>query len=53
MGQACKGNTDYNALTQRHLKAGQSSWNEIMELIGCSRGTVAKQAAILKAASAA
>lgn len=38
-----------NALIQRHLKAGQSSWNEIMELVGCSRGTVAKQAALLKA----
>jgi len=40
-----------NALIQRHLKAGQSSWNEIMELVGCSRGTVAKQAALLKVAS--
>lgn len=40
---------DRNALIQRHLKAGQSSWNEIMELVGCSRGTVAKQAALLKA----
>ena len=42
-------NTERNALIQRHLKAGQSSWNEIMELVGCSRGTVAKQAALLKA----
>lgn len=42
-----------NALIQRHLKAGQSSWNEIMELVGCSRGTVAKQAALLKAQQAA
>lgn len=42
--------TERNALIQRHLKAGQSSWNEIMELVGCSRGTVAKQAALLKAA---
>ncbi len=41
--------TERNALIQRHLKAGQSSWNEIMELVGCSRGTVAKQAALLKA----
>jgi DNA invertase Pin-like site-specific DNA recombinase len=38
-----------NLLIQRHLKAGLSSWNEIMALVGCSRGTVAKQAAILKA----
>lgn len=38
-----------NALIQKHLKAGQSSWNEIMVLVGCSRGTVAKQAALLKA----
>jgi len=42
-----------NALIQRHLKAGQSSWNEIMELVGCSRGTVAKQAQLLKEAQAA
>jgi DNA invertase Pin-like site-specific DNA recombinase len=40
-----------NTLIQKHLKAGISSWNEIMELVGCSRGTVAKQAAILKAAA--
>ncbi|MGJ9418099.1 recombinase family protein [Massilia sp. CMS3.1] len=45
--------TERNALIQRHLKAGQSSWAEIMELVGCSRGTVAKQAAILKAEQAA
>jgi DNA invertase Pin-like site-specific DNA recombinase len=45
--------TERNALIQRHLKAGQSSWNEIMELVGCSRGTVAKQAALLKALKAA
>jgi DNA invertase Pin-like site-specific DNA recombinase len=45
--------TERNALIQRHLKAGQSSWNEIMELVGCSRGTIAKQAALLKAAPAA
>jgi DNA invertase Pin-like site-specific DNA recombinase len=48
-----KEDTDRNALIQRHLKAGQSSWNEIMELVGCSRGTVAKQAALLKAEIAA
>ena len=45
--------TDRNALIQRHLKAGQSSWAEIMELVGCSRGTVAKQAAIIKATQVA
>lgn len=44
-----KEDTERNALIQRHLKAGQSSWNEIMELVGCSRGTVAKQAQLLKA----
>jgi DNA invertase Pin-like site-specific DNA recombinase len=38
-----------NVLIQKHLQAGISSWNEIMTLVGCSRGTVAKQAAILKA----
>jgi DNA invertase Pin-like site-specific DNA recombinase len=42
--------TERNALILRHLKAGQSSWKEIMELVGCSRGTVAKQAKLLKAA---
>jgi DNA invertase Pin-like site-specific DNA recombinase len=41
--------TERNALIQKHLKAGVSSWNEIMALVGCSRGTVAKQATILKA----
>lgn len=41
-----------NQLIQKHLKAGQSSWNEIMALVGCSRGTVAKQAAALKNAVA-
>jgi DNA invertase Pin-like site-specific DNA recombinase len=41
--------TERNALIMRHLKAGQSSWIEIMELVGCSRGSVAKQAALLKA----
>jgi DNA invertase Pin-like site-specific DNA recombinase len=45
--------TERNLLIQKHLKAGLSSWNEIMALVGCSRGTVAKQAAILKAATAA
>lgn len=40
-----------NALIQKHLKAGLSSWNEIMALVGCSRGTVAKAATRLKAAS--
>ena len=42
--------TERNALIQKHLKAGVSSWSEIMALVGCSRGTVAKQAALLKAA---
>lgn len=51
--QGRKEDADRNALIQRHLKAGQSSWAEIMELVGCSRGTVAKQAAILKAEQAA
>lgn len=41
--------TERNALIQKHLKAGVSSWSEIMELVGYSRGTVAKQAALLKA----
>ena len=45
-----KEDTERNALIQRHLKAGQSSWAEIMKLVGCSRGTVAKQAELLKAA---
>jgi len=48
-----KEDTERNALIRRHLKAGQSSWNEIMELVGCSRGTVAKQAELLKAEQAA
>jgi DNA invertase Pin-like site-specific DNA recombinase len=43
-----KEDTERNALIQRHLKAGQSSWKEIMELVGCSRGTVAKQAELIK-----
>lgn len=45
--------TERNLLIQKHLTAGLSSWNEIMALVGCNRGTVAKQAAILKAATAA
>jgi hypothetical protein len=36
---------------QKHLEAGVSSWSEIMALVGCSRGTIAKQAALLKTAS--
>ncbi len=40
--------TERNALIQKHLQAGLSSWNEIQTLIGCSRGAIAKQAAILK-----
>lgn len=47
-----KEDADRNFLIRKHLKAGQSSWNEIMELVGCSRGTVAKQAAILNHANA-
>lgn len=39
-----------NLQIQKQLKSGLSSWNEIQALFGCSRGTVAKQAAILKAA---
>lgn len=39
--------TERNLLIQKHLKTGVSSWVEIMELVGCSRGTVAKQAALL------
>jgi DNA invertase Pin-like site-specific DNA recombinase len=42
-------NIERNALIQKHLKAGVSSWSEIMALVGCSRGTIAKQAALLKA----
>lgn len=41
-------NVERNTLIQKHLKAGLSTWNDIMELTGCSRGTIAKQAAILK-----
>jgi DNA invertase Pin-like site-specific DNA recombinase len=41
--------TERNALIQKHLKAELSSWNEIIALVGCSRGTVAKQSALLKA----
>jgi DNA invertase Pin-like site-specific DNA recombinase len=49
----CRGrteDTERNALIQKHLKAGVSSWNEIMALVGCSRGTIAKQAALLRSA---
>ena len=45
-------NVERNALVQKHLRMGLSSWQEIMELVGCSRGTVAKQAALLKAGAA-
>jgi DNA invertase Pin-like site-specific DNA recombinase len=41
-------NTERNALIQKHLKAGLSSGSEIMEWVGCSHGTIAKQAALLK-----
>ena len=41
--------TESNALIQKHLKAGLCTWSEIMALVGCSRGTVAKQAALMKA----
>lgn len=51
--QGRKEDTERNALIRRHLEAGQSSWNEIMKLVGCSRGTVAKQAELLKAEKAA
>jgi hypothetical protein len=37
--------TGRNTLIQKHLKAGISSWTKIMTLAGCSRGTIAKQAA--------
>jgi DNA invertase Pin-like site-specific DNA recombinase len=43
-----KADTVRNTLIQRHLEAGLSSWNEIMLLVSCSRGTIAKQAALLK-----
>jgi DNA invertase Pin-like site-specific DNA recombinase len=43
-----KEDTERNQLIQKHLKAGLSSWSEIQALVGCSRGAVAKQAAILK-----
>lgn len=41
--------TERNLQIQKQLKSGISSWNEIQTMFGCSRGTVAKQAAILKA----
>ena len=43
--------TARNLQIQKQLKSGLSSWNEIQVLFSCSRGTVAKQAAILKAAA--
>ena len=43
-----KVDTQRNLLIRRHLESGLSSWNEIMLLAQCSRGTVAKQAALLK-----
>jgi DNA invertase Pin-like site-specific DNA recombinase len=43
-----KEDTTRNQLIQKHLQAGLSSWTEIQALIGCSRGAIAKQAAILK-----
>lgn len=43
--------TERNVVIQKHLSAGVSSWKEIMELVGCSRGTIAKQAALLRTAS--
>lgn len=46
--QGRKEDVERNRLIQKHLLAGQSSWSEIVKLMGCSRGTVAKQAAILK-----
>lgn len=42
---------DRNALIQKRLKANISSWSEIMALVGCSHGTIAKQAVVLKAAA--
>ena len=48
-----KEDSERNALIQRNLVAGQSSWKEIMALVGCSRGTVAKQAGLLKDAPVA
>lgn len=41
--------TERNLQIQKQLKSGISSWNENQAMFGCSRGTVAKQAAILKA----
>jgi DNA invertase Pin-like site-specific DNA recombinase len=43
-----KEDTTRNQLIQKHLQARLSSWTEIQALIGCSRGAIAKQAAILK-----
>lgn len=44
-----KVDTEKNQLVRNHLEAGVSSWSDIMKLVGCSRGTIAKQAALLKA----
>lgn len=44
-----KQDTERNALIMKLLKAGDSSWSDIMSLVKCSRATVAKQAAVLKA----
>jgi DNA invertase Pin-like site-specific DNA recombinase len=44
--------TERNLQIQKHLKSGLSSWSEIQALFECSRATIAKQAAILKAATA-
>jgi len=41
-------NLTRNNLIRKHLISGQSSWQEIMDLTNCSRGTVARQAALLK-----
>jgi DNA invertase Pin-like site-specific DNA recombinase len=40
--------SERNSLIQKHLRVGVSSWSEIMKLVGCSRGTVARQAALLR-----
>lgn len=41
--------TARNERIRKHLSTGAYSWLEIMAMEGCSRGTVAKQSAILKA----
>jgi DNA invertase Pin-like site-specific DNA recombinase len=40
--------SERNSLIQKHLRVGVSSWSEIMKLVGCIRGTVARQAALLR-----